>query len=79
LDAGSKSTSEAAPSDHEEESGSTEQTRDSSDKEAGPIWVRKLNGHICHFTEFMDQRTSIDSDCIHIRHIGLNIITVYVF
>jgi hypothetical protein len=41
LDTGSKSTSEAAPSDHEEET-STELTRDSSDKEAGSTGVRKL-------------------------------------
>jgi hypothetical protein len=53
LDTGSKSTSEAAPSDHEEESGSIEPARDSSDKEAGPTGVRKLIGHI-YFTEVMD-------------------------
>ncbi|PNF34572.1 hypothetical protein B7P43_G10638 [Cryptotermes secundus] len=42
LDTGSKSTSEAAPSDHEEETGSTEQARESSDKEAGPTGMNAL-------------------------------------
>jgi hypothetical protein len=59
LDTASKSTSEAAPSDHEEET-STELTRESSDKEAGPTGVRKLLDHICHFAEFIDEDTSFD-------------------
>jgi hypothetical protein len=42
ADTGSKSTSEAAASDHEEETAGPEQTRDSSDKEAEPAGVSKL-------------------------------------
>lgn len=42
ADTGSKSFSEAAVSDHEEEPIGPEQTRDSSDKEVEPTGVSKL-------------------------------------
>jgi hypothetical protein len=68
LDTGSKSTSEAAPSDHEEESGGTELARDSSDKEAGPTGVRKFIDQICYFTEFVEKGMLVNSECIHNKH-----------
>jgi hypothetical protein len=69
LDTASKSASEAAPSDHEEETASSEPARDSSDKEAGPTGVRKLISFICYFTEFMYQGITINLDRIHIKRI----------
>jgi hypothetical protein len=50
AETGSKSTSEAAPSDHEEDTIGLEQTRDSSDKEADTSAVSRCMGYLFFYT-----------------------------
>jgi hypothetical protein len=50
AETGSKSTSEAAPSDHEEDVMGTEQTRESSDKEADTSGVSRRMDHLFFYT-----------------------------
>jgi hypothetical protein len=56
LDTGSKNTSEATPSDHEEEMAIPELSRDSADKEAGPTGVRTLRPHLFLFFRINGRR-----------------------
>jgi len=51
AETGSKSTSEAAPSDHEESTTGTEQTRESSDKEVDTSVVSRCMDHFSFYTE----------------------------
>ena len=50
VETGSKSTSEAAPSDHEEATAGTEQTRESSDKEADTFVVSRCMDRLSFYT-----------------------------